>query len=937
MSLNNLLNSAKFSPKSLKGSNAWIGHLPFAAWVINEVTPKVFVELGTYAGNSYFSFCQSVTEHGLSTKCYAVDTWQGDEHSGHYSDDIFNQVNSYHQAHYADFSNLLRMTFDEAAAYFSDASIDLLHIDGLHTYEAVAHDFQTWLPKLAPGAIVMFHDTNVRERNFGVWKLWEELKTNYPNHLEFIHSHGLGVLKINDTSDSNNISWLQPDTEEQKQFISYFTSLGSRQLDRYDLNLVKCQFDELTKQLTNTDLKVSAQASQIDAQAIQLDAKTTQIDAQAIQLDAKTTQIDAQATQIDAQERQLQNIIAERDEALRHNETLDQIIMERETTISQLLSSNSWRLTKPIRFLSRALRGEFNPAISPHRATPYVLFILKGDFVGLISRLSLRKKMLATNKKDRAIATIIANSARNPDQLAWGIMATPHTLFIAYLIADRLQSHGWQVEIFTESPKHFQYDYYIVICPQMFTKLPPGEKRIAFQMEQSVSSRWFTSTYFAMLNNSLAVLEYALVNVDFMATKGVAFPHVHYLPVGAAKKYGSTASAVEKTYDILFYGDSLSSLRRRKMLDALSEHFTVRVINDIFGNEIQELIKQARLVINLHYYENALLEMPRIQECLSLGIPVISESAQDQQDYPELIGVVHFFEQGSIAAMLSAVKEALEKPVLPETITESVKLSEQRFKFMFDRFLIALGFLPASYAKQLTLTLPNTVTRVALSLPETIGRRRLFESEKPVNCHVFDGIRRSPGWVGCGLSYVALSQFALKQGINNITVMEDDVILPANFESNIAIINEFLAARPAQWDVFAGVIAALHSDVEIVSVDVFKDITFVTINKMTSTVFNIYSEKVLHLLASWDPENLDAEFNTIDRFLEQQADLRVVVTLPFFVGHREEVHSTLWGFQNDTYNDMIDNSELLLENKVATYLDSLSNTRPLETTVSSLL
>jgi len=308
--------------------------------------------------------------------------------------------------------------------------------------------------------------------------------------------------------------------------------------------------------------------------------------------------------------------------------------------------------------------------------------------------------------------------------------------------------------------------------------------------------------------------------------------------------------------------------------------------------------------------------MPRIQESLSLGVSVVSEASQDQNDYPELKGVVHFFEQGSIPAMLSAVKGVLENPISPEKIAASLTLSEQRFGFMFDRFLVALGFLPTSYVKQLSLPLPNNVNRVALSLPETIERRRAFELERLVDCTIFDGIRRSPGWVGCGLSYVALAEFAKKQGLSSLTVMEDDVILPPDFELKMAIINEFLGVRLGQWDVFAGVIASLNSDVKIISVDVFKGITFVTINKMTSTVFNIYSEKVLHLLASWDPENLDADFNTIDRFLEKQSDLRVVVTLPFFVGHREEVYSTLWGFQNDQYNNMISESEERLKNMV---------------------
>ena len=174
---------------------SWHGHLPFAFFCIDHVKPRVFVELGTHRGDSYSAFCQRIAELGLDTACYAVDTWQGDDQAGYYDDAIYREFKAYHDINYANFSKLLRMTFDEAVSQFAEGSIDLLHIDGLHTYEAVAHDFMTWLPKMSERGIVLFHDTQVRTDDFGVWRFWEEVSAKYP-HFAFEHSNGLGVLAV---------------------------------------------------------------------------------------------------------------------------------------------------------------------------------------------------------------------------------------------------------------------------------------------------------------------------------------------------------------------------------------------------------------------------------------------------------------------------------------------------------------------------------------------------------------------------------------------------------------------------------------------------------------------------------------------------------------------------------------------------------------------
>ena len=214
---------------------AWSEHGPFAIWLVKALRPRRIMELGTHNGYSYFAMCQAVKEAELLTECYAVDTWVGDEHAGTYSEDVFERVRIENRK-YDSFSTLLRKTFDEALDDIEDGSIDLLHMDGRHFYEDVKHDFESWVPKLSDRAVVLFHDTVVVERGFGVYKYWAEISEKYPS-FNFTHCHGLGVLLIGSdvASDLQDLVPLSRANDGPGVVESLFEALGAAMLARKTL------------------------------------------------------------------------------------------------------------------------------------------------------------------------------------------------------------------------------------------------------------------------------------------------------------------------------------------------------------------------------------------------------------------------------------------------------------------------------------------------------------------------------------------------------------------------------------------------------------------------------------------------------------------------------------------------------------------------------
>lgn len=213
-------------PHWLTSMAFWHKHIPFAFALTEMLKPKVYVELGTHMGDSYCAFCQAVETLQLDTTCYAVDTWAGDEHTGHYDDSIYEDLLAYTNAHYGGFSTLIRRFFDDALDLFDDHSIDLLHIDGTHTYDAVKRDFEAWLPKMSQRGVIIMHDINEYRDNFGVWRLWDELRVRYPS-FEFLYGHGLGVIAVGTDIPTTMDEFLN-DKRHASAAARYFQVLGDR-------------------------------------------------------------------------------------------------------------------------------------------------------------------------------------------------------------------------------------------------------------------------------------------------------------------------------------------------------------------------------------------------------------------------------------------------------------------------------------------------------------------------------------------------------------------------------------------------------------------------------------------------------------------------------------------------------------------------------------
>ena len=498
------------------------------------------------------------------------------------------------------------------------------------------------------------------------------------------------------------------------------------------------------------------------------------------------------------------------------------------------------------------------------------------------------------------------------------ILTTKHTRFVAELIHSALIKIDIRSKILESEPDWYSDGWHIVICPQIFKKLP--KHYVAFQMEQSVSSRWFNLEYFNRLNGAESIFDYSIKNIDFLQQNGIHYKKIFYMPIGTLKSTILSQTTENFEYDVLFYGDANNN-RRQRYLEELSKRFRVKIVSELFGENLRDLLIKAKVIVNIHYYENALLETTRIYECLSLNKLVVSESSSDLCEHDVLSGVVDFVEIDNIHQMIERIEFWLHhENEFTKRLTEVAQFQKncQQFEFYFYRFLLAKDVISFDQFYDLAKQHVQPDNDFwCLGLPETVSRAQSFKKDNQYGITVIPALRHQLGWIGCGLSYKFMIRMAKDLKLQMVTICEDDVEFKNDSIPRYQHIMSVLSQTTKPWSVFSGLIADMSPETIISESGIYmEEEKIYKTSKFVSTVFNVYKETVFSSILEWDERDLTWPGNTFDRFLEHHHDIEALVVTPFLVGHKEEIESTLWGHGNEKYKPMIEKSQKILDSKI---------------------
>jgi hypothetical protein len=197
-----------------------------------------------------------------------------------------------------------------------------------------------------------------------------------------------------------------------------------------------------------------------------------------------------------------------------------------------------------------------------------------------------------------------------------------------------LQKLGYDV---TNSTNDFASDRRNIVfgmhhCPVDVVRHDVPKDTIVYSLEQMRDQpecmRWCRKY------RGLEVWDYSMSNVDVLRKAGVE--NIKHCKIGYVPEisYFERNKPEDRDIDILAYMSP--SPRREHIMKQFADNKNINfvAVQSTYGDDRDELIKRAKLVINLHNYDNQIFEMVRVTHLIQNKIPVLCERNPDT-DFPD--------------------------------------------------------------------------------------------------------------------------------------------------------------------------------------------------------------------------------------------------------------------------------------------------------------
>jgi len=319
--------------------------------------------------------------------------------------------------------------------------------------------------------------------------------------------------------------------------------------------------------------------------------------------------------------------------------------------------------------------------------------------------------------KAEATAAAAAAAARAGDisiyrgKTTFTIQTTKWLYNIANSLKRILEDLGFVVRIMGENAisseilnnQEKPHNYYILLCIARIFHLPKKSKYYIYNLEQLNHHPQFPiinmvdadkELMLEATRNCIAMFDYSKTNIanypEDLKNKAIYLP----FPLFDNKKSKTGVDNNKKECDILFFGGV--NERRQKIIEYLKTNteLDIRVVSEVFGSAIYDLIKRSRVVLNIHFKGESLLETARIHDCITHSTSlIISEESIDKavmEEYKDIVKFVPVIKEdlSNMDELVKGIQNLLSNGDIDNTRLVAERKMQDMIKKRFDYFKI---------------------------------------------------------------------------------------------------------------------------------------------------------------------------------------------------------------------------------------------------------